>query len=70
MRRDALLVTACPARLGSARRKHRFVYYCVIAGACFDVTILAWRKYATIRKRRCGKTEEEMESVMHNGGRV
>jgi hypothetical protein len=34
--------------LGTARRKHRFVYYCVIAGACFDVTVLVWRKYATI----------------------
>jgi hypothetical protein len=34
--------------LGSARRKRRFVYYCVIAGVCFDVTVLAWRKYATI----------------------
>jgi hypothetical protein len=37
------------AILGTARRKHRFVYYCVIAGAYFDVTILIWRKYATIR---------------------
>jgi hypothetical protein len=36
------------SRFGSARRKHRFVYCCVIAGACFDVTVLAWRKYATI----------------------
>jgi hypothetical protein len=36
------------AILGTARRKHRFVYYCVIAGACFDVTILTWRKFATI----------------------
>jgi hypothetical protein len=41
------------ARLGSiwfcsARRKHRFVYYCVIVEACFDVTVLAFRKYATI----------------------
>jgi hypothetical protein len=35
-------------RLGSARRKHRFVYCCVIAAACFNVTVLAWRKYATI----------------------
>jgi hypothetical protein len=34
------------ARLGT--RKHRFVYCCVIAGACFDVTVLAWRKYATL----------------------
>jgi hypothetical protein len=46
MRDDARLV---PARLGSARRKHRFVYCCVIAGACFDVTVLAWRKYASQR---------------------
>jgi hypothetical protein len=38
------------AILGTARRKHRFVYYCVIAGACFDVTILTWRIYATISK--------------------
>jgi hypothetical protein len=36
------------ARLGSARIKHRFVYYCVILGACFDVTVLAWRKYSTL----------------------
>jgi hypothetical protein len=39
------------ADLGSsrlARRKHRFVYCLVIVGACFDVTVLAWRKYATI----------------------
>jgi hypothetical protein len=28
------------ALLGTARRKHRFVYYCVIAGACFDFTVL------------------------------
>jgi hypothetical protein len=31
-----------------ALRKHCFVYYCVIVGACFNVTILTWRKYATI----------------------
>jgi hypothetical protein len=36
------------ALLGMARRKHRFVYYCVIRGACFDVTILTWHKCATI----------------------
>jgi hypothetical protein len=36
------------ALLGTAPRKHCFVYYCVIAAACFDVTILTWRKYATI----------------------
>jgi hypothetical protein len=36
------------ARLGSVRRKHRFVYCCVIVGAYFDVTVLAWHKYATI----------------------
>jgi hypothetical protein len=36
------------ALLGSARRKHRFVYCCVIVGACFDVTALAWSKYATV----------------------
>jgi hypothetical protein len=34
--------------LESARREHRFVYCCVIAGARFDVTVLAWCKYATI----------------------
>jgi hypothetical protein len=34
--------------LGTARRKHRVLYYCVIEGACFDVTVLTWRKYATI----------------------
>jgi hypothetical protein len=36
------------AQLCSARRKHHFVYCCVIAGACFDVTVLAWHKYTTI----------------------
>jgi hypothetical protein len=36
------------ARFCSARRKDRFVYCCVIAGTCFDVTVPAWRKYATI----------------------
>jgi hypothetical protein len=42
------------SRLDSARRKHRFVYCCVNAGACFDVTVLAWRKYATILSSRLG----------------
>jgi hypothetical protein len=32
----------------SARRKYRFVYCCVIVGTCFDVTVLARRKYATL----------------------
>jgi hypothetical protein len=36
------------ARLDSARKKHRFVYCCVIVGACSEITVLAWRKYATI----------------------
>jgi hypothetical protein len=36
------------ALLGTAQRKHRFVYYYVIAGACFDVTVLVWRKYSTV----------------------
>jgi hypothetical protein len=36
------------ARLSSAWRKHCFVYCCIIVGACFDVTVLAWHKYATI----------------------
>jgi hypothetical protein len=46
MRRgDARLLTA---RLG--KEKHRFVYCCVIMEACFDVAVLAWRKYATILK--------------------
>jgi hypothetical protein len=44
------------ARLSSARRKHRFVYCCIIAGVCFDVTILAWRIYATICCNVCGKS--------------
>jgi hypothetical protein len=35
-------------RLGSARRKHGFLYCCVKVGACFDVTVLAWRKYVTL----------------------
>jgi hypothetical protein len=52
MRRDGQLVHGSArfglVLLGTAWRKHRFVYYCVIAGACFDVTILTWRKYATI----------------------
>jgi hypothetical protein len=38
----------CATRHGTSRRKHRFVYCCVISGACFDVTVLAWRKYATL----------------------
>jgi hypothetical protein len=41
-------VMSYSSRLGSAQRKHCFVYCCVIVGACFDVTVLAWRKYATI----------------------
>jgi hypothetical protein len=49
----------CSALLGTARRKHRFVHYCVIAGACFDVTVLVCRKYATISmngcSNKCGK---------------
>jgi hypothetical protein len=36
------------AELGSARRKHRFVYCCVIVGACFNVIVFACGKYATI----------------------
>jgi hypothetical protein len=44
-RGNARLVTAV---LSSARRKHRLVYCCVIAGTYFDITVLAWRKYATI----------------------
>jgi hypothetical protein len=36
------------AELDSAQRKHRFVYCCVIAGTCFEVSFLAWRKYATL----------------------
>jgi hypothetical protein len=36
------------ARLCSARRKHLFVYCCVIAGTYFEDTVLAWRKYTTI----------------------
>jgi uncharacterized protein YqiB (DUF1249 family) len=35
-------------RLVTTRRKHRFVYCYVIAGTCFDVTVLEWSKYATI----------------------
>jgi hypothetical protein len=37
-------------RHGSAQRKHRSAYCCVIAGTCFEVTVLAWSKYATILK--------------------
>jgi hypothetical protein len=36
------------AELSSARRKHRFIYCCVIAGRCFEVTVLAWCKYTTV----------------------
>jgi hypothetical protein len=36
------------ARLSTARRKHLFVYCCVIAGTCCEVAVLAWSKYATI----------------------
>jgi hypothetical protein len=45
------------ALLRSAQRKHRFVYCCIIVGACFDVTVLAWRKYATIYEV-CSKSIE------------
>jgi hypothetical protein len=37
------------AELGSAQRKHHFIYCCVIAGTCFEVTVLAWSKFAAIR---------------------
>jgi hypothetical protein len=47
MQRDERLVHGS-ALLGMAWRKHRFVYYCVIAGVCFDVIVLVWRKYAII----------------------
>jgi hypothetical protein len=40
-------VATFAARL-SRRGKHRFVYCCIAAGTCFEVTILAWRKYATL----------------------
>jgi hypothetical protein len=30
------------------RRKHCFVYCCIVAGTCFEVTVLAWRKYTTL----------------------
>jgi hypothetical protein len=36
------------AELGSAQRKHHFIYCCVITGMCFEVTVLAWSKYATL----------------------
>jgi hypothetical protein len=36
------------AEVGSARRKHPFVYCCVIAGTCFDVTDFTWHKSAKI----------------------
>jgi hypothetical protein len=36
------------AGLCSARRKHHFVYCCIIAETCLDVTVLTRRKYATI----------------------
>jgi hypothetical protein len=36
------------ARHGTARRKLRFVSCCVIVGVCFDVTVPAWHKYATV----------------------
>jgi hypothetical protein len=36
------------AGLGSARKKHSFVYCCVIAGTYFEVTVFAYRKYAII----------------------
>jgi hypothetical protein len=47
---DERLVTSqlVSARFESSRRKHCFIYCYIIAGACFDVTVLSWRKYATI----------------------
>jgi hypothetical protein len=57
MRGDEGLVHGS-VRLGSAllctaRSKHSFVYCCVIAGACFDVTVFVWRKYATLLLTVC-----------------
>jgi hypothetical protein len=46
---DAWLVTAPQS---SVSRKHRFVYCCVIEERFFDVTVLIWRKYATIYVRK------------------
>jgi hypothetical protein len=45
---DSFTARIGSALLSTAWRKHRFVYYSVIAGAYFDVTILTCRKYATI----------------------
>jgi hypothetical protein len=36
------------AELGSAQRKYHFIYCCIIAGTCFEVTVLAWCKYAIV----------------------
>jgi hypothetical protein len=52
MRRNERLVHGSAqfglALLGMAQRKQHFVYYCVIVGACFNVTVPVWREYATI----------------------
>jgi hypothetical protein len=36
------------AEIVSGGRKHHFVHCCMIAGTCFEVTVLAWPKYATV----------------------
>jgi hypothetical protein len=33
------------AVFGSVRRKYHFVYCCIVAGTCFGVAVLAWRKH-------------------------
>jgi hypothetical protein len=45
---DSFTAWFSSAQLGRAQRKLCFVYYYVIAGTCFDVTVLVWRKYTTL----------------------
>jgi hypothetical protein len=60
------------AELGSARRKHRFVYCCVFAGTCFEVTVPAWRKYAIVFYRGWYISVEHISSIFRaeNDGAV
>jgi hypothetical protein len=60
---DARLVTT---RQSSARRKHRFIHCCVIAGTCFDVTVLAWRKYTTIQCENIRVYTTRLKKHIHN----
>jgi hypothetical protein len=54
------------AELGLAWRKHRFVYCCVIVGTCFNVTVLAWHKYATLYTPSFMKIGKGIEAILRS----